>query len=167
MIRTQLLVVLLIIASSLVAAGQASNVISFTGFGPVEVGMSQSEAARAIGDELVEEPSGTEGCFQVHPKSQPKLHFMIEDDHITRVETDDARYQTFNGIRVGDSEEKVKELCKGSAEISVHHYDPTGHYLTIRSKDKKQAIVIETDGNTVIYIRAGVVPSAEFVEGCL
>ena len=42
-----------------------------------------------------------------------------------------------------------------------------GHYLTVRTRDKKFAIVFETDGARVTEIRAGGVPSVEYVEGCL
>ncbi len=165
--RRHLLTILLIISPTLAFAGLSSNIISFSGIGSIKVGMSQAEAARIIGDELIEEPSGTEGCYQVHPKNQPSIHFMIEDNRITRVETDDARYQTVSGIRVGDTEDKVKKVYKGKAKITVHHYVDQGHYFTIRSRDKKHALVIETDGKKVIYIRAGAIPSAEYVEGCL
>jgi hypothetical protein len=41
-----------------------------------------------------------------------------------------------------------------------------GHYRTVRSANKRYALVIETDGRFVTRLRAGMVPAVEYVEGC-
>ena len=100
-------------------------------------------------------------------RSVPSLLFMVEDDRIVRVETADPRFRTQSGIRVGDPEARVRGLYGGRLEVTEHKYDERGHYFIIRSADHRHALVLETDGERVVYIRAGLEPAAEYVEGCL
>jgi hypothetical protein len=51
-------------------------------------------------------------------------------------------------------------------EVTPHKYVDGGHYLTVRSSDRRYAMVMETDGSKVVFIRSGLVPAAEYVEGC-
>ena len=143
--------------------------ITFYGVGSVQVGTSVQEASKALGSPLETTPDREEAlsCHFVRSKSEPALLFMVEDGRITRAETDSRRYQTASGIRVGDSESRVRRVYGSRLEVEEHTYDPAGHYLTVRSADRRFALVMETDGKRVVYIRAGQMPSAEYVEGCL
>lgn len=144
--------------------------IMFQGIGPVRVGASLAEASLAAGEQFVEasaEPSGSDGCYHVRFKSSPSVLFMIEQGRITRVETADPQVRTHSGVRVGDSEARVRSVYGGRLEVTGHKYDESGHYMIVRSADKRHALVMETDGKTVVYVRAGIEPSAEYVEGCL
>ena len=150
-------------------SGQADMSITFVGFGVVHVGMKPEEASRRLGEPLLpkEGRDVSESCYHLHTASQPSLKFMVEDGRIVRVETSDKRYRTSSGVRVGDTEEAARAKYGPRCEVMAHHYDPAGHYLIIRSADKRSALVLETDGKTVTYIRAGRQPAAEYVEGCL
>jgi hypothetical protein len=83
-----------------------------------------------------------------------------------RVETKDRRFRTASGARVGDSEATVRRIYGRRLEVTGHKYDEKGHYLIVRSSDRRYAMVIETDGKRVVFIRSGVLPAAEYVEGC-
>jgi hypothetical protein len=166
MLRVAALVVLL---APMRLSGQADTPITFVGFGVVHVGMKPEEASRRLGEPLLPKEGRVvnEGCYHVHPASQPTLEFMVENGRIVRAETSDKRYRTWSGVRVGDTEETARAKYGPRCELMGHQYDPAGHYLVIRSADKASALVLETDGKTVTYIRAGRQPAAEYVEGCL
>jgi hypothetical protein len=42
-----------------------------------------------------------------------------------------------------------------------------GQYLIVRSRDRRHALIFETNGVKVVEIRGGLLPAAEYVEGCL
>jgi hypothetical protein len=137
------------------------------------MGSLVADASRAAGEALVEprgKPSGGEGCHHVHLKSSPSLLFMVEEGRVTRVETADPRFRTYSGVRVGHSESRVRRAYAPYGRrlvMTAHKYEPAGHYFIVRSADKRYALVMETDGKKVVYIRAGLEPAAEYVEGCL
>ena len=91
---------------------------------------------------------------------------MVEHNRVVRVETKDRRFRTASGVRVGDSEERARKVYGKRLEINRHKYDEDGHYYIVRSADRRRALVMETDGKTVVSIRAGLVPAVEYVEGC-
>lgn len=148
----------------------AEQPITFRGIGAIPVGASVRDASRAVGETFVEaedKPSDTEGCYHVRLRSAPTVLFMVEEDRIVRMETADPRFQTHSGVRVGDSEARARRIYGGRVEVTAHKYDEAGHYFIVRSADRRYALVMETDGKKVVYIRAGLEPAAEYVEGCL
>ena len=165
-----------VVVTALTLAGSmplAEQRITFQGIGPLRVGSSLAAASRAAGEQLVDardKPSGTEACYHVHLKSSPSLLVMVEGGRVTRVETADPRFRTHSGVRVGQSESWVRKAYAPYGrrlEVTRHKYDETGHYFIVRSADRRYALVMETDGKKVVYIRAGLEPAAEYVEGCL
>jgi hypothetical protein len=163
------LVTLLVLLAPIPFPGKADAPITFVGIGVVQVGMKPEEASRQLGEALLprEGQVVNEACYQVHTASQPTLEFMVENGRIVRVETADKRYRTWSGVRVGDTERTARAKYGARCEVMDSQYDPTGHDLIIRSADKASALVLETDGKTVTYIRAGRQPAAQYVEGCL
>ena len=144
--------------------------ITLDGIGPLRVGLSVAAASRAAGEALIEaedQPSESDACHHVRLRSVRSVLFMVENDRIVRVETADPRFRTASGVHVGDSESKVRGIYGSRLEVSQHTYNEDGHYFTVRSSDGGRALVMETDGKHVVYIRAGLVPAAEYVEGCL
>jgi hypothetical protein len=141
--------------------------ITFCGIGPVRVGATLEAASRAAGEPL-SGPAAEAGseCRYVRATRWPEVLFMVEKGRIVRVETRDGRYRTWSGARVGDPEATVRGLYAGRLEVTPHKYDERGHYLIVRSRDRRHALVLETDGEKVTRIRSGRVPAAEYVEGC-
>jgi len=160
-------------ALALIAAAQApawplsDARLSLTGLGPVRIGMSEAMVRDVVHAELKQRPNGSDGgCRQSSVSRDPGIVFMFEKGTLTRIDIADAHHTTLRGLRIGDAERRARELYSGEYEESPHKYVDDGRYLTIRSKDKRHALVIETDGRFVIDLRAGVIPSAEYVEGC-
>jgi len=141
--------------------------IRFDGLGPVKVGMKPSDAMKAL--KLTENRWDDESdCYYLdmnseEPESSPS--FMVNDGTVARVDVSTPDYMTEAGAKVGDTEERIKELYGKGVEVSPHEY-VEGHYLTVTSKDGKFAIVFETDGKVVTYIRAGRALEAGYIEGC-
>jgi len=74
---------------------------------------------------------------------------------------------TAAGIRIGDSEARVKSVYGQKVIVSPHFYTE-GHYLTIQSG--KYGLRFETDESDerkVTSYYAGTFRAIEFVEGCL
>lgn len=91
---------------------------------------------------------------------------MVEGGFISRVDLDGSHHATISGVRVGDSEQRARTVYGERARVSPHKYLDRGHYLTVMSRDRKYALVIETDGEKIIQIYAGKLPAAQYVEGC-
>jgi hypothetical protein len=166
--RRALGIIVAVLAGGTALAG-GDRAITSLGIGPVRVGMTPAQASKARGEPLVPAAgmAGSDTCELMHFATNPTLLFMVEAGHVVRVETADASYHTSSGVAVGDTEEHALQRYRGGVETAVHHYNEKGHYLTVRSKDKRSAVVLETDGTRVVYIRAGRVPAAEYVERCL
>lgn len=143
----------------------AAVVLTLTGLGPIRVGMTVEQARRAAGAPLHQAESPNEDCYYLLVEGDSSVAFMILDGRVARVDVSDPRHATLSGLHVGDSEERAKQVYAGRYEIEPHAY-VDGHYLIVRSRDKRYALVIETDGRVVTSLRAGSMPAAEFVEGC-
>jgi hypothetical protein len=152
-------------SETLPADRAAADRLSTDSFGPIRVGMSVAEARRAAGVELTGNLSSPE-CAMLYITTDPAVRLMIENGKVTRIDITDARHPTVLGIRVGDTEARAQSAYGGKLEITRHKYNERGHYLTLRSPDKKSAMVFETDGERITAIRGGVIPSVEYVERC-
>jgi hypothetical protein len=91
---------------------------------------------------------------------------MVERRKIVRVDVNSSAYRTTSGVRIGMTEQDVKRHYP-DIKTEVHHYDPSGHYLTILSNDQRLGIVFETDGKVVTSLRGGERGPVGYVEGCL
>jgi hypothetical protein len=135
------------------------------GIGPYHVGMTLAEA-RAAGDGLTLTDT-TSPCYYARPKSAPAgISLMMTDGHIARINVDSTTVATAAGARVGDTEERIRELYPGKVEVTPHKYTPGGHYMTVTPGAGDRRIVFETDGKTVLRFRGGKLPEVGWIEGC-
>lgn len=145
----------------------ASASVRMDGYGNIHVGMAVPEAAEAADQHLVETNVYDRHCFFVAPEHGPKgLAFMVIDGRVARTDVDAPGIRTVHGAQVGDTEQRVIGLCGSSLMIQPHKYVDNGHYLTIQN-GPQYGMVYETDGTHVTSIRAGRLPEAMYVEGCL
>jgi outer membrane protein assembly factor BamE (lipoprotein component of BamABCDE complex) len=143
---------------------KSRNVLSFNSFGAVKVGMTVSQASKALGIPLVTPEEVNKDCYYVSPKQRFKeIDFMVTNNRIARIDTNSNKYMTSEGAKVGDTEMKIKRLYKGRIKVSPHKY-VDGHYLSV--EQGKFEIIFETDGKRVTSIRAGKSPEVGYVEGC-
>ena len=87
---------------------------------------------------------------------------------VARIDVENDSIATDKGIRVGDSEAKVKEAYGSGVIVEPHKYID-GHYLSIKSGTDSataKGIVFETDGKKVTTFRAGYWDPVRWVEGC-
>ncbi|NJK99573.1 MAG: hypothetical protein HC838_06890 [Spirulinaceae cyanobacterium RM2_2_10] len=155
--------------------GLTSNArLTLTSLGPVEVGMTPTAAAAAANLRLVQEASGGEeyGCLYFMPANGPEgVSFMVIDGKIARIDIDSEQIATLSGIRIGDSEAKVREAYGDRLESQQHEYVPEGEYLIFVPTDaasQDYRVVFETDAaGTVTRMRNGLAGAALAVEGCV
>lgn len=159
-----LLVVFLCLSAYGQSNGKSRNVISFSSFGAIKVGMTVPQATKAFGIPLVTPEKVNRDCYYVSPKRGFKeISFMITNNRVARIDTRSNKYMTAQGAKVGDSEATIKRIYKGQVKVSPHKY-VDGHYLSV--KQGKFEIIFETDGKRVTSIRAGKLPEVEYIEGC-
>jgi hypothetical protein len=144
-------------------------VLRFDGIGPIRVGMTLKELNTALVQNFsVPVAEDEQACYYLELKGHPDTAIMMLDGRVARVdvfvdEKNTSSTTTAAGVRVGDSEERVRELY-GNAVVVEPHYYTDGHYLTIRSG--KHGIRFETDQNKVTSFYAGISEAIGFVEGC-
>ena len=145
-------------------------VVTERGIGPLEAGMSLSEASAALGTTL-STPPGTDAasCHYVTWRDAPSgVRVMVEGGRIARVDVDSAGVATAAGVRVGDDEDRVQRLYAGHVRVSPHKY-VEGKYLTVtpaRPADSAYRIVFEAEKGRIVRYRAGRRPPVEYVERC-
>lgn len=163
-----------VIAGATDAETREPATVSADRFGPIRIGMTADELKRIRPDVFVVNAIGPNGLpisdscyFLALPPvdRQQATMFMIIGDEVARVEIGDSTIATREGARIGDSEQRIKELYSGSVTVQKHAYTD-GNYLIVARGDGRHRIVFETDGRTVTTYRAGRMPEVEWVEGC-
>jgi hypothetical protein len=140
------------------------------GLGQLQVGMTLAEA---VNMGLVNErPDMKPACDFVFPAVGAGIPFgvnvMVVKGKIARIDVDTGTVTTEDGVKIGDTEAKVKSVYGDELQIQPHKYIDGGHYMTVKgdSASAGKAIVFETDGKRVTMFRAGRIPEVEWVEGC-
>jgi hypothetical protein len=140
--------------------------LTFDGLGPLHVGMTRQQV-RAAGYRV---PPGhgqdADACVQARVAGDRHIRLMFEAGRVTRVEVLGGPTRTWSGIRVGATEEQVRKTYGTRLTIRPHKYDPHAHTMIVFSRDKRRALVLDTDGQVVKEFRAGLAASAQYVEGC-
>ena len=138
--------------------------VTARGLGPVRVGMTVAEASAALGMPLSGADAAGECIYVRPPRELAGVMFMVVSGAIARVDVTAGDVATEEGVRVGDSNESVRELYAGRVTASPHKYTD-GEYLTI-APDAQHRIVFEVDRRQVTRYRGGRLPEVEWVEGC-
>lgn len=161
---------LLLAGCSRSASAPAQWDVSIRGYGPVEAGMTLTQAESAGHKPITHPKSDQAECDMVAfaADSTQGIEFLVERGTIERVDILDSTIATNHGARVGSTEAAVESLYPGRVTVQPHKYDEAGHYLVIGPKpeDSLFALVFETDGHRVTRYRAGRRPAVEYVEGC-
>jgi hypothetical protein len=142
-----------------------------SGWGPVKIGMTESQVQKALKTEL-------EGDFFPDERSCRELvgtdsaltglFFMFEDDKLTRITaTEPSAIATPRGMHVGSTIDEVRKAYGAALITEPHKYEaPPAEYLTFWLKPEKSGVRFETDLNgKVEAIHAGT-SSIQYVEGC-
>ena len=129
-------------------------------------GMTLEEARKVISG-LDAPATPAQGCDYASVQgTERKLSFLIVDNRLARLDVQSASVPTDRGIRVGDTEAKVKAAYAGNVTVQPHKYTD-GHYLIVENpRDTLIALIFETDGSKVTRYRLGSKPVVSWVEGC-
>ena len=158
----------LVASSSVCAETLSGSRLTYSGLGPLKIGMTLRDADRAgLRIAVDEQFSEIDQCGLAKIVGYDDIQILFEDNRIARIELYSNTFMTFSGAKVGDSEDRVREIYGAGVHVEPHQYDPDGHYLTVTSRDRRFAIVFETDGKTVTDLRAGLIPAVQYVEHCL
>lgn len=140
-------------------------------FGPVPLGVPITQAAAALGDSTLGATTTGE-CGVMRPLTLPagtSLMYIREGTTLTieRADVDTTGILTAEGVGVGDTEARVREVYGDRARVEPHKYVPQGHNLVVTSpSDTMHRIVFETDGQRVVKYHAGRRPTVDLVERC-
>lgn len=144
--------------------------LSEEGLGPIQIGMTLDDAV-SMGL-LNERPDIKAACDFVFPAVGAGIPFgvnvMVVKRKVARIDVDTGLVTTEDGVKIGDTEDRVKSIYGDEVEVMPHKYLEGHHYMIVRgdSASAGKAIVFETDGKRVTMFRAGRLPEVEWVEGC-
>ncbi len=142
--------------------------LTLHGIGTLRVGMPVA-ALRRIGATGENYPDPEIDCSYWQTPRWPGLMMMVSGGRVVRIETEDRRYRTASGARVGMTEAEIRRLYGSLMRAEPHHYTgPEGHYLTYRARGEPYGLIIETDPGTgrAITMRVGTWEAVQLVEGC-
>jgi hypothetical protein len=143
-------------------------VVRYNGVGPIKIGMSLAQLNTALDEKFTMPKSKDEqGCFYVDTAKHAHVAFMIVDGRLARIDVSGAGVPTTEGIQVGDSEERARQVYGAKLKVEPHAYTrPEGHYLTTRSSDGRYGIRFETDKGKITTFYAGRFDAIQYIEGC-
>ncbi|MDR2220662.1 MAG: hypothetical protein LBE24_08810 [Methylobacillus sp.] len=140
-------------------------VLSDSAYGKIRFGEKLEVAKKLLGEPV---PPATDldeqQCRQIVFKAYPDVYFMVEQGTITRAESVKP-IATAIGFTVGSSLAEVQKKYP-QAVLKPHAYTD-GHYVILTSKDEKSALLMEENEGKIMVIRGGLVPSVNYIEGCL
>ena len=120
----------------------ATSRLRLDGIGAVRVGMTLTEASRAIGKPLRVDPnSGPDprSCGFAEPPGGPDVSFMVIDGRVERVDVyEGSPVVTVSGLGLGASEAEVMRVYGRNLRIQPHPYSRVGRYLIYESPEPSQ-----------------------------
>ena len=141
--------------------------LSTGGLGPVNIGMTLSEAEKAARVALVPLPGGSESCRSYSPKSGAVgVSLIFSDGKLVRIEILSGPIKTRSGYGLGSSKleimnafgERIQESASGD-NIS---------YVPIDKKDLEKRVIWQVDENDIVTsLRSGVLPHITPLLSCL
>jgi hypothetical protein len=170
---TRVLCIALVLAAAVTSSAFSGTndrwIVRPDSFGPVKIGMTLEQVNAVLHENFsVPEHNEDQGCFYVAPKMHPHVAFMIENGRLVRIDVDTPDVPTPEGVQVGDSEQRAKNVYGTRLKIEPHAYtsDEGGHYLTVRSQDGRYGTRFETDGKKIESYYAGRFSAIQYIEGC-
>jgi hypothetical protein len=139
------------------------------GWGPVKIGMTRAQVAKALGAQLEGEPiEDADVCVEMQAANEPNVWYMFEDGKLTRISLgEQSRVTTPRGVGLGATARAVRKAYPKGLHAEPHHYlDLPGEYLTFWTVPKKRGVRFQTNlKRRVETIHAGG-ESIQYVEGC-
>lgn len=142
----------------------APLVLSWSGYGPVAFGSTLADVEHLVGAQVQPAQAPDPACGYVRFASLPGIEFMVEKGIVTRA---DAGAGVRNVLDIAvDMPFSMVQRAHPTARIVPHKYEPDAHYLVFPTPDGGKALVLEEKHGQIVAVRAGLVPSVEYVERC-
>jgi len=156
------------LALALLGAAPAPEVMTLNGLGPLRIGTPAAELAtrfRAVAGEAYPDPEVD--CAYWSSPLFPGVQMMVSGGRLVRLETEDPRYRTPGGARVGQSEAELRRLYGAKMRVEEHPYmGPEGKYLIVRARREPLGMIVETWDGRARSLRVGYWRSVQLIEGC-
>lgn len=142
--------------------------LTFTGIGPIRIGMTEAQLRGALKQKL-ELEEFDEGCSYLTPAVKG-IAFMLLDSRVARVDINEGTWLTKEGAGIGFSEARIRRLYP-QVRVEPHPYldDGQGYYLRVTPGDPKikdYELLFETERTAVTSFRAGLARAVNLIEGC-
>lgn len=152
-------------------APQAASMATFEGYGDMRLGSTVDEAKAAWGGELDGAPAEGTTCHYLMPhgvKLASEFGFMMEDGRFVRYDVGTEQEVAPGGGKVGMQADALRALYGEALTASPHKYVEGGQYLSVDADGAiPSRLVFETDAvGKVVRWRVGLLPQADYVEGC-
>jgi len=162
----------------LVGAAASQTVTDWTVYlrhaGPMQISMTLEEARHIVSDpnaKLATPGDNVEECGYLRSQTLPDgLELMFSRGRLVRIDVRKQGIRTASGAGVGDTETRIQSLYPGHIQVTQHHYDSDGHYLTYKPQDAADQdfeLLFETSHGKVTSFRTGFREPVRWVEGCL
>ena len=141
--------------------------VTLHGIGSLRIGTPVA-ALRRMGAAGEDYPDPDVDCSYWRTPRWPGLMMMVSGGRVVRIETEDRRYRTASGARVGMTEAEVRRIYPGM-RVEPHPYTgPQGHYLILRTRGEPYGLIVETDPGTgrATQLRVGLWEAVQLIEGC-
>jgi hypothetical protein len=158
-----------LLGAAVAASAAEAPVLTMEGLGPIRIGTTRAQVEAVAGDVKPDElydPAHPDYCWQGQARDLEDGSLMFEEGRLVAITVGET-YRTRRGARIGMTEAQAQAVYGGRLLVEPHQYDEHGHYLKLFSHDRRRALVLETDGTTVLSMRAGEEGPAQYVEGCL
>jgi hypothetical protein len=147
-----------------------SGPIELQRFGSIDYGSTVEDAERITGVDLVADSNDAAGCHFESPAGGGRgVRFLVSEGAVARVDVTSQDYATATGFRVGDTERAIVSGYNDQLEEAPHPTEPSRTIYTViprQDRNRNFRVVLETEANRVVAIRAGRVPEVLAVDGC-
>ena len=158
----------LLIAALLVLSEPWDAPLTMHGIGTLRIGTPVA-ALRAMGATGEAYPDPEIDCSYWRAPQWPGLAMMVSGGRVVRIQTEDARYRTASGARVGMAETEILVIYGAAMRVEPHPYTgPDGHYLVYQARSEPYGLIVEINPETgrADGIRVGLWEAVQLIEGC-
>lgn len=156
------------IAAALALADPWDAPMTMHGIGDLRIGMPVA-ALREMEATGAQYPDPEIDCSYWRAPRWPGLAMMVSGGRVVRIETEDPRYRTASGARVGMTAADIRALYGSAVWVALDPYDgPEAHYLIYQARDEPYGMIVETNAETgrAEMIRVGTWDAVQLTEGC-
>lgn len=158
---------------------QSARLLTPDRLGPVRLGASTAEAARALGVPLRPRSDDQSPQCWITGRADgrdPGIAYLVVGERIRRIDVFSVpepesrawKVASAAGVGLGTAEAAALRAYGGRLRVLPHPYTGAdgGHYLILDAAGGKAGVIFETFAGRVTHMRAGLRPELDYVEGC-